>query len=171
MQVSKLLPGMAIGLSLVAFPLASVVFPAFAQEETATVTIGGSFAEDLSLATGIPVDDLPETLSVPVAVAATVCGTTVEAGGTCAGTTSAESLTEFLDSSSSEESSSSESSSSEASSSEEPDNSAKAFAPGQLKGDGESAKAYAPGQLKGDGESAKDHAPGQKKKNGGGGGS
>ena len=41
-------------------------------------------------------------------------------------------------------------------------NSAKEFAPGQMKGDGESAKTYAPGQQDGD---AKDSAPGQMKKN------
>ncbi len=41
-------------------------------------------------------------------------------------------------------------------------NSAKEFAPGQLKEDGESAKEYAPGQQDGD---AKDSAPGQVKKN------
>lgn len=41
-------------------------------------------------------------------------------------------------------------------------NSAKANAPGQLKGDGESARDYAPGQQDGD---AKDSAPGQVKKN------
>jgi hypothetical protein len=166
MQMSKLLPGMAIGLSLVAFPLAAAVLPAFAQQNLATVTIGGTFAEDLSLATGIPVDDLPESLTVPVSVANSVCDDNVGAGGTCAGTSGAASLAEFLESSSSE--SSSEPSSSE-SSSEEADNSAKAFAPGQLKGDGESAKAYAPGQTKADGESARDNAPGQQKKNGGGG--
>jgi hypothetical protein len=43
-------------------------------------------------------------------------------------------------------------------------NSARAFAPGQLKGEGESARDFAPGQMKGDGESAKDSAPGQQKK-------
>lgn len=42
-------------------------------------------------------------------------------------------------------------------------NSAKAFAPGQLKGEGESAREYAPGQNKEEGESAKDLAPGQQK--------
>ncbi|RYH05492.1 MAG: hypothetical protein EON57_07725 [Alphaproteobacteria bacterium] len=42
-------------------------------------------------------------------------------------------------------------------------NSAKEYAPGQLKGKGESAKEYAPGQQDGD---AKDSAPGQQKKNG-----
>jgi len=41
-------------------------------------------------------------------------------------------------------------------------NSAKEFAPGQLKGDGESAKDLAPGHQDGD---AKDSAPGQQKKN------
>lgn len=46
---------------------------------------------------------------------------------------------------------------------DEDPNSAKAFAPGQLKGEGESAKAYAPGQNKEEGESAKDLAPGQQK--------
>ncbi len=170
----KLLPGMAIGLSLVAFPLASAVLPALAQEEElATVTIGGAFADELSAATGIPVDDLPESLSVPVDVAASVCGTSVAAGDTCVGANDAESLAEFLDDSDDSSSSSSESSMSSSepeSSSEETDNSAKAFAPGQLKGDGESARAYAPGQLKGDGESAKAFAPGQQKKNNKGGG-
>jgi hypothetical protein len=43
-------------------------------------------------------------------------------------------------------------------------NSAKAFAPGQLKKEGESARSLAPGQLKEDGESAKESAPGQAKK-------
>ena len=43
-------------------------------------------------------------------------------------------------------------------------NSAKAFAPGQMKGEGESAKAYAPGQNKEAGEPARDQAPGQQKK-------
>lgn len=43
-------------------------------------------------------------------------------------------------------------------------NSAKEFAPGQLKGDGESARDLAPGQVKGDGESAQESAPGQQKK-------
>lgn len=43
-------------------------------------------------------------------------------------------------------------------------NSARDFAPGQLKGDDESAKDYAPGQVKGDGETGKDHAPGQQNK-------
>lgn len=41
-------------------------------------------------------------------------------------------------------------------------NSAKEFAPGQLKGEGESAKDYAPGHQDGN---AKDSAPGQQKKN------
>ena len=40
-------------------------------------------------------------------------------------------------------------------------NSAKEYAPGQMKGDGESAKDLAPGHQEGD---AKDSAPGQKKK-------
>jgi hypothetical protein len=101
MLMSKLLPGVAIGLSLVAFPLAAVVLPAAAQQNLATVTIGGTFAEDLALATGIPLDDLPESLTVPVSVANAVCGANVGAGGTCAGTTSAASLAEFLESSSS----------------------------------------------------------------------
>jgi hypothetical protein len=168
--MSKLLPGLAIGLSLAAFPLASAILPALAQEGTVSVTIGGTFADELSAATGIPVGDLPATLDVPVSVAAVVCNDpNVAAGGTCAGVASAASLEDFLDddssSSSSEESSSEPSSSEPESSSEEPDNSAKAFAPGQLKQDGESAREYAPGQNKEDGESAKEHAPGQQKKN------
>ena len=44
------------------------------------------------------------------------------------------------------------------------ENSAKAFAPGQLKEDGESARDLAPGHNKADGESAKESAPGQQKK-------
>jgi hypothetical protein len=44
-------------------------------------------------------------------------------------------------------------------------NSARDFAPGQLKGEGESARAFAPGQTKSEGESARDSAPGQQKKN------
>jgi hypothetical protein len=43
-------------------------------------------------------------------------------------------------------------------------NSARAFAPGQLKGEGESARDHAPGQNKEPGESARDEAPGQQKK-------
>ena len=43
-------------------------------------------------------------------------------------------------------------------------NSAKAFAPGQLKKDGETGADYAPGQNKEDGETGKDNAPGQLKK-------
>ncbi len=44
---------------------------------------------------------------------------------------------------------------------EVPGNSARQFAPGQMKGDGESARDYAPGQVKGEGETGRDHAPGQ----------
>jgi hypothetical protein len=43
-------------------------------------------------------------------------------------------------------------------------NSAKSFAPGQLKKDGETGADYAPGQIKEDGETGKDNAPGQLKK-------
>ncbi len=43
-------------------------------------------------------------------------------------------------------------------------NSAREFAPGQLKEPGESAKEYAPGQLKEQDENARDYAPGQKKR-------
>lgn len=166
----KLLPGLAIGLSLAAFPLASVILPAVAQEAPVTVSIGGAFADELSAATGIPVGDLPATLEVPVGVAAVVCNDPgIAAGGTCTGVASASSLEEFLDdddeSSSSVPPPSESSSEPEESSSEQPDNSAKAFAPGQLKQDGESARDYAPGHNKEDGESAKEHAPGQQKKN------
>ncbi|HEY0918870.1 hypothetical protein [Devosia sp.] len=44
------------------------------------------------------------------------------------------------------------------------ENSAREFAPGQLKGEGESAREYAPGQTKEEGESARSEAPGQQKK-------
>ncbi len=43
-------------------------------------------------------------------------------------------------------------------------NSAREFAPGQLKEPGESAKEYAPGQRKEQDENARDYAPGQKKR-------
>jgi hypothetical protein len=159
--MSRLLPGVAIGLSLVAFPLTAMILPAIAQDNSATVTISGAFADALAAETGIAVDALPTSLVVPLDVAIAVCGVTVEAGGTCEGTTVPAELASYLDDSS--ESSESSMSSSEPSS-EEDTNSAKAFAPGQVKADGESAKAYAPGQTKADGESASSQAPGQKKK-------
>ena len=161
--MSKVLPAIAIGLSLAAFPLASAILPAMAEQPMVAVTIGGTFADELSAATGIPVADLPALLSVPVNVATKVCDGSAAPGGTCAGTARADALSSYLES---PEPSSSETSvppSESESSSEEPDNSAKAFAPGQVKGDDESAKAYAPGQTKADGESARDQAPGQQK--------
>jgi hypothetical protein len=167
--MSKLLPGLAIGLSLVVFPLASVVLPASAKDQTVTVTIGGTFADDLAAAMGVDVATLPTSVSVPKGVANNVCGEKQDAGATCAGVAKAEVLGDFLsgdddDDDDSSVSSSDESSVSSESSSEEPnDNSAKAFAPGQLKGDGESAKAYAPGQTKPDGGNASDQAPGHQK--------
>jgi hypothetical protein len=155
--MSKLLTTLAISASLAA--LASVPLPAFAgDDETATVTISGAFAEDLALAAGVDVDDLPDSITVPVDVASAVCGTTVAAGDTCDGTTSPDALTEFLDDDDDDGSGDGGSAN---------ENSAKALAPGQLKGDDESAKSYAPGQNKEDGESAKSLAPGQQKKNGG----
>jgi len=42
------------------------------------------------------------------------------------------------------------------------DKSAKEYAPGQVKPEGDSATKYAPGQMKDDGQSAKDYAPGQR---------
>jgi hypothetical protein len=171
-ELSKLFPAVAIGLSLTAFPLAAVVLPAVAQEDLVTVTISGEFAQALSDETGIPVDELPESIRLAADAASEVCGAPVDPGGSCVGTTSTETLTSLLESDSSTPSSSEEpSSSSEPESSSEEDNSAKASAPGQVKGDGESAKAYAPGQTKGDGESARDNAPGQQKNGGGDGGS
>ena len=161
--MSKLLPGLAIGLSLAVFPLASIVLPASAKDQTVTVTIGGTFADELAAATGVPVADLPPSVTVPRGVANNVCGEKVDAGGTCAGVAEAGLLADFL-AGDDDDSSSSSVSSSVSSSSEEPnDNSAKAFAPGQLKADGESAKAYAPGQNKDDGGSASDLAPGHQK--------
>jgi len=169
--MSKLLPGLAIGLSLVVFPLASVVLPASAKDQTVTVTIGGAFADALAAAMGVAVADLPASVSVPKGVANNVCGAKQDAGATCEGVAKAEVLGDFLtgdddddDDDSSVSSSSDESSAPSESSSEEPkNNSAKAFAPGQLKGDGESAKAYAPGQNKEDGGNASDQAPGHQK--------
>jgi hypothetical protein len=161
--MSKLLPAMAIGLSVVTFPLAAMILPAMGEQPVATVTIGGAFADELSTATGIDVAEIPTSLTVPLNVAARVCVGSIVPGGTCEGTDRADVLVSYLsessDSSSEEESSSSE----PESSSEEPGASAKSLAPGQVKADGESAKAYAPGQIKGDGESASDQAPGQQK--------
>ena len=47
--------------------------------------------------------------------------------------------------------------------SEHDSQSAKQYAPGQMKDEGESAKQYAPGQMKDEGESARDIAPGHTK--------
>jgi hypothetical protein len=171
-QMRKLLPGMAIGLSLAVFPLASLVIPAAAKDQTVTVTIGGAFADALAEATGIAVADLPTSLSVPRGIANNVCGAKVDAGATCEGAAKAKLLVGFLggedDESSAtsddDESTSSSSDDDSSESSEEPnDNSAKAFAPGQVKGDGESAKDYAPGHTKEDGGNASDQAPGHQK--------
>jgi hypothetical protein len=160
--MSKLLPGLAIGLSLAVFPLASIVLPAFAKDQTVTVNIGGDFAIALAAATGVAVEELPDTVVVPKGVANNVCGEKVEAGETCDGVAEAELLADYLAGDDDDTSSSSVDPST--SSSEEPnENSAKAFAPGQIKGDDESAKIYAPGQTKEDGESAKEEAPGQQK--------
>ena len=158
--MSKLLPGLAIGLSLAVFPLASIVLPAFAKDQTVTVNIGGDFATALAAATGVAVEELPASVVVPKGVANNVCGEKVEAGGSCDGVAEAELLADYLAGDDDDSSSSSV----DPSSSEEPnENSAKAFAPGQLKGDDESAKEYAPGQTKEDGESAKEESPGQQK--------
>jgi hypothetical protein len=170
----KLLPGVAIGLSLAVFPLASLVIPAAAKDQTVTVMIGGAFADALAAETGIAVADLPASLSVPRGIANNVCGGKVDPGATCEGTAKAKLLVGFLEDDddessavSDDESTSSsgdDSSVSSSESSEEPDdNSAKAFAPGQLKGDGESAKNYAPGHTKQDGGNASDQAPGHQK--------
>ena len=148
----------ALGLSMTAFPLASLVLPAIAQEQPVTVTIGATFAETLATATGVLLEDIPTSLAVSVEDAAAVCGVPVVAGGTCEATGSASTLVPYLTDDSSSVSSSSEAS----------NNSAKEFAPGQLKGDGESAKTYAPGQTKGEGENASDNSPGHQKKGSGG---
>ena len=161
--MSKLLPGLAIGLSLAVFPLASIVLPAAAKDQTVTVTIGGDFATALAAATGIAVDELPTSVVVPKGVANNVCGEKVDAGATCDGVAEAELLADFLDGDDDDSSSSSVVDPSSSSSEEPNENSAKAFAPGQLKGDDESAKAYAPGQNKEDGESASDLSPGHQK--------
>lgn len=175
--MSKLLPGLAIGLSLAVFPLAAVVIPASAKDQVVTVTIAGEFADALSAATGIPVADLPASLDVPRGIANNVCGVKVGAGETCAATAKATLLGDFLldDDSSAvgdddDSSVPSDDESSSSSSVEEHDNtSAKAFAPGQLKGDDESAKDYAPGHNKGDSGNASHQAPGHQKGGNGGG--
>jgi len=163
--MSKLLPGLAIGLSLAVFPLASVVLPASAKDQTVTVTIGGTFADDLAAALGVDVATLPASVIVPKGVANNVCGEKQDAGATCEGVANAHVLGDYLSGADDDDSSSSSDDSSVSSSSEEPnENSAKAFAPGQLKGDDESAKTYAPGQNKEDGGNASDKSPGHQKK-------
>lgn len=153
--MSKLLPGLAVGISLAAFPLAAVILPVVAQEQTATVTISDAFAAELSTASGVPVGAIPRELVVSLALAQAACADpALLPGATCTGV-SVEGLAALLQSSSNPPSSEESS---------EPDNSAKAFAPGHLKGDGESAKQYAPGHNKGDSGNAKDQSPGHQKK-------
>src|SRR5687768_13542250 len=95
--MSKLLPGLAIGLSLAVFPLASIVLPAFAKDQTVTVSITpGAFADELALAMGVTADQLPASVVVPKGVANNVCGEKVEAGGTCDGVAEAELLADYL---------------------------------------------------------------------------
>ncbi|WP_072390159.1 hypothetical protein [Hyphomicrobium sp. CS1GBMeth3] len=48
------------------------------------------------------------------------------------------------------------------------DKTAKDYAPGQVKTEGQNARTHAPGQLKDSGESAKQYAPGQRANEGGG---
>lgn len=151
----------ALGISLATFPLASLVLPVLAQEQQVTVTINPTFAQTLATAANIAATEVPASLLVSVEDATLVCGMTAVAGGTCEATGSPSTLVPYLADNSS-------SSSSSISSSEEPaNNSAKEFAPGQLKGDDESAKTYAPGHTKEDGENASDNAPGHQKKSGG----
>lgn len=150
--MSKLLPGLAIGLSLAVFPVASLVLPASAKDQTVTVTIGDELAAQLA---DLGVQVVPDSVTVPRGIANTVCDQKVEAGATCEAVAGADLLADFLTSDDDDDSSES---------SEEPNaNSARAFAPGQLKGDDESAKTYAPGQNREDGGSARDEAPGQQK--------
>jgi hypothetical protein len=110
----------------------------------------------VAAAANLDPQEVPPSVEVSLADAEQICGADLEPGDTCEGVANADLLASYLTDDGSQSSSSVETPN---------ENSAKAFAPGQIKKDGESARSYAPGQQKGDEQSAKDSAPGQQKKN------
>jgi len=115
---------------------------AFAQESTITVDLSGISA-DLATELGIDVDDVPGSVELSAALAATVCGGTADTvSDPCIAIVSTPDLIAALDEDDDESA----------------PNSARAFAPGQQDGP---ARDFAPGQQEGH---AKDSAPGQMKK-------
>lgn len=113
---------------------------AIASEHPVDVTFSGELAAELGLG-----DD--EVVQLPFSLAAEVCPDLAVDATSCDAAVTTEDLEEFLEELD-----------------DDGDNSARKFAPGQRKEDGESAREYAPGQVKEEGESARDSAPGQQKK-------
>lgn len=123
------------------FGAATLMFSgsAFSQEQV-LVTFEGDLATELGL--------LDQTvLPLPYDLASSVCDQIID--GACTAEGSTDDLLAFLEETQDDADGDDET------------NSASAFAPGQLKEEGESAREYAPGQVKEEGESAREHAPGQ----------
>lgn len=115
--------------------------PAIASAHPVEVTFSDPLAAELGLEDGVVIE-------LPFSLAAEVCPDLTDETS-CDATTTTDDLDEFIE---------------ELDDDDGDDNSARQYAPGQLKEDGESAREYAPGQMKEDGESAKESAPGQQKK-------
>lgn len=138
--MNKIATAATLALMLGTAPLA-LSTSALAQDVTVDVTFTGSLATELGLDEGA-------VIQLPLSLAAEVCDVSeadLTTDPSCDAVISTDDLEDFLDD-------------------DDDNNSAKEFAPGQLKEDGESAKEFAPGQVKEDGESAKESAPGQQKK-------
>lgn len=127
------------------FGAATLLFSgsAFSQEQV-LVTFEGDLATELGLSD-------QTVLPLPFDLAARVCEEIID--GACTAEGSTDDLVAFLVETQDD--------------ADEDDDtkSASAFAPGQLKEEGESAREYAPGQVKEEGESAREHAPGQQGRN------
>lgn len=116
---------------------------AIASGHPVEVTFSGPLAADLGLDEG-------EIIALPFSLAAEVCPGLTDETTSCTATDTTEELEDFLE---------------ELDDDDGDSNSAKEFAPGHNKKEGEvSAKSVAPGQVKEDGESARESAPGQQKK-------
>lgn len=141
--MTKIATASAIALILgIAAPLAVLTSAIAHDDPLVDVTFSGELATELDLEEGAVVQ-------LPLSLAVEVCDVEEEdlIGDSCDAVVSTRELRDFLDDDDEGE-----------------NNSAKEFAPGQLKEDGESAREFAPGQVKQDGESAKESAPGQQKK-------
>lgn len=119
---------------------------AIASEHPVDVTFSGELAAELGLG------DDEVVVELPFSLAAEVCPDLAVDATSCDAAVTTEDLEEFLEELDDDDDDDGD------------DNSARKFAPGQLKEDGESAREYAPGQVKEEGESARDSAPGQQKK-------